>query len=481
MKPRMRVQTSMTTSNRASRRFSTTQQKKSPDVSTQQLHHHQQSTESACKSGYSNHTISPFTPPPSPSPKNKLRYSQRNYTENRSTINILADELIDMFEQAVQQCTAAENRYKRLDLTIKSTLKLQTKTYEHCIKELNERIETLQSHSPQHLSTNSDFLSKFIDGYAEDDTLELDRDNQIEALKQQILLNEQSAQQMIAHYLGELERERLKIKHKDSIIAKQDALISTLETKMQNILNQQNTADNSLQTSVLSKNEKLLEAQIELQAIELEDKKKLLAMLLHERDELSIKASRPKSKNTKKHSSIDLLAKIVQTDIPSCAPALDVLQLSDLVDRKKTPSPLAFKKSHVFNDHSPPPPSPPPKSPLPPTPRRLVKPPPRSVSTRKSKPRRLTADQYQSGVKSWSCLDFEKAANETTTSRCYYMPPSLNAERPIYQPSQESREWRKHLVQELVCKPYENMAEQPPIEDNHGFSSLVRHWKRHVI
>ncbi|KAL9559557.1 hypothetical protein MBANPS3_000383 [Mucor bainieri] len=506
MKPQMKVQTAMAVYDRAghsSPKFST-HQKKSFDLSTQQPNpqpHHHQSTENASKSGYSNHTISPFTPPPSPSPKNKLRYSQRNYIENRSTVHILADELIDMYEQTVQQCTAAENRYKRLDLTMKSTLKLQTKTYEHCIEELNGKIEKLEGHSLQHLSTNSDFLSKFIDGYATEiveegnDALELNRDNQIEALKQQLLLNEQSAQHTIAHFLGELEKERLKTRQQDLIIAKQDDLISTLEAKLQKLVNQQNDRN----TSAPTKNEKLLEAQIELQAVELEDKKKLLAMLIHERNELfnrvqQLSQLKPKElkdsqlrdthgmNHTKKRSSIDLLAKIVQPEISNSAvAAVDMLQQSNSNDQKTSASPLPFKKSHMTNNHSPPPPSPPPKSPLPPTPRKSTKPPPRSVSTRKSKPRRMNADQHQSGVKSWSCIDFEKAANGTKSS-CYYIPPSSNVERPVYQPTQESLAWRRRLVQELVPKPYEKVAGSPNDDRHHenGFSSLLKSWKRHV-
>ncbi|CAO3654236.1 unnamed protein product [Mucor fragilis] len=515
----MKVQTAITTHDRSgynSYRFSV-HQEKSFELHTQQHNQHrqyQQSTEDACKFVYSNHTTSPFTPPPSPSPKNKLRYSQRNHTENRSTIHVLADELTDMYEQTVQQCTAAENRYKRLDLTMKSTLKLQTKTYEHCIEELNSRIESLEGRSLQHLSANSDFLIKFIDGYASefsqddelhynvaDSALELSCAKQIEALKQQILLNEQSAQQTIAHFLGELEKERLRTKQKDLIIAKQDDLVSTLETKIQELLNQQNTTEPSLPTSAPSEHEKLLEAHIELQALELEDKKKLLDMLVHERNELFIKmeqlsqlkpgkAKYTQSKDTnsehdaKKRSSIDLLAKIVQLETPSSVSTCNVLlQSSGSYDQKTSPSPLPFKKSHVFKDHSPTPPSPPPKTPLPPTPLQQSMKPPRSVSTRKSKTRRLlNTDQHQSGVKSWSCLDFENAANDTDSS-CYYIPLSPSFERPVYQPTQRSHEWRKRLVQELVSKPHEKMIGQAQIDDSHhanGFSSLLKSWKRHV-
>ncbi|KAF1802639.1 hypothetical protein V8B55DRAFT_1433212 [Mucor lusitanicus] len=460
-----------------SHRFSA-HQKKSFDLSTQQ--HHQQSTENACKSGYSNHTISLFTPPPSPSPKNKLRYSQRNYTENRSTIHILADELIDMYEQTVQQCTAAENRYKRLDLTMKSTLKLQTKTYEHCIEELKGRIERLEGRSLQHLSANSDFLNRFIDGYASefvndgDSVLGFGCGNQIEALKQQILLSEQSAQQTIAHYLGELEKERLETKQKDQIIAKQDDLITALEAKIHKLINQQTTVDTTLQTPAPSKNEKLLEAQIKLQAIELEDKKRLLAMLIQERDGLSLKVEQlsrldsERSRNTlsndtthsinyaRKRSSIDFLARITQSDVSNSVSTSNVLQTPDSFNQKASPLPLPFKKLHVYKDNrSPPPPSPPPKSPLPPIPRRKsTKPPaPRSASTRKSKPHRLNTDQHQPGVKSWSGSDFETAMDGIKAS-CYYIPPSSSVERPIYQTTQEPHAWRKRLVQELMFKPH---------------------------
>lgn len=504
MKPSMKIQTSISAFDQDSidRRFSK-QQKKSLVLSSHYQHQHNKSD--ACKSNQSNNTVLPFTPPPSPSPKNKLRYSQRNYIKNRPKIEILADELIDMFEQAVQQCIAAENRYKRLDLATKFTLNLQTKTYEYCINELNKKIERLEAQSSPRSSIGSDFLSSLIEGYTIDPKEVLHSDNtedhanepsstpnqesQTEALKQQIVVTEQSMQQIIANYVSTLEKERLQTKRLNAIIAKQDNLISTLEAKLKEISNQQNNnndddgGDTTVQmTFTPSKHEKLLEAQVELQGLELEDKERLLSMLLDERDKLCIKVDQlshlkplqlrkndenntDSENHSKKRSTIDILAKIVRSDIPSPVPDSDVSSAT-----------LSLKKPHLFNNHSPPPPSRPPKNPLPPTPFSTFEQSKPSISAQKSQ--KLSVDQHQSVDKSPSYLDLEEA-KDTNASYCY-IPYSSEREKPVYQHAQGSHEWRKHLVQDLTIRPDKKIIEQPAIDINHhtnGFSSLLKGWR----
>lgn len=502
MKPSMKIQTSISAIDQDSidRRFSK-QQKKSLVLSSHYQYQHNKLD--TCKSNQSNNTVLPFTPPPSPSPKNKLRYSQRNYIKNRPKIETLADELIDMFEQAVQQCTAAESRYKRLDLAMEFTLNLQTKTYEYCIDELNKKIEKLEARSSPRSSIGSDFLSSLIEGYtidskevlhsgntedhANEPSATLNQESQTEALKQQIVVIEQSMQQIIANYVSTLEKERLQTKRLNAIIAKQDNLISTLEAKLKKISNQQNNNDDGGDTTIQmtftpSKHEKLLEAQVELQGLELEDKERLLSMLLDERDKLCIKVDQlshlkplqlkkndendtDSENHSKKRSSIDILAKIVQSDIPSPVPDSDVSSAT-----------LSLKKPHLFNNHSPPPPSRPPKNPLPPTPFSIFEQSKPSISTQKSQ--KLSVNQHQSVDKSRSYLDLEEAKD--TNASCCYIPRSSEREKPVYQHAQGSHEWRKHLVQDLTIRPDKKVIEQPAIDINHhtnGFSSLLKGWR----
>lgn len=494
----MKVQTSIDAFDRDTikLRFSK-QQKKSLDLSSHYRHHRNKSD--ACKFNQLNNTYLPFTPPPSPSPKNKLRYSQRNYTKNRPKIETLADELIDMFEQAVQQCTFVENRLRKLDMAMKFNLNLQTKTYEYCIDELNKKIENFEAQSSSHSSINSDFLSSLIEGYAFDSKEVLYSDStenhaikssstpnekgQTEVFKQQIVATEQSMQQIIAHYVSELEKERLKTKKLNAITTKQNDLISILEAKLKEISNQQANNDYSEDTTIQitpipSKHEKLLEAQVELQGLELEDKERLLFILLDERDKLCIKVNQlshlkslqlkkidendiDSENHCKKHTSIDILAKIVRSDI-----------LSPISSSNVSSATSSFKKLHLFDNHSPLPPSRPPKDPLPPT--------PSSRSSFTKKTQNLSVNQHQSGVKPWSYLDLEEAKD--SNANCY-LPPSSENEKPVYQHMQGPYERQKQLVQELTTRPNKKSNEQPAMDPNHhtnGFSSLLKSWKRHV-
>jgi hypothetical protein len=194
----------------------------------------------------------PNTPPPSPLPNLTLlsRHHQKN---NKSSlkINRIADELIDMY-------SAENNKNQKL---------------EHQIVQLTKERESL---------------------------------------KQQLTDCEQSTQQMVCHYVGLLEKERLETKKWMSLATKQEQLVSTLEKK---------------------------QLKYQVQENELEDKQKLLGLLINERHIL-IKRMNSKtpplllkpstittSKSTPHHrppiapiskskrSSIDLLEQMVKTDL----------------------------------------------------------------------------------------------------------------------------------------------------------------------
>ncbi|KAI7908218.1 uncharacterized protein BX663DRAFT_25074 [Cokeromyces recurvatus] len=321
------ITTNSVTNNLQSHSFLRNSQEKKKIELVNNHHYQQEIVHSSRMSPTSpSHNLTSITPPPSPSPKSKLRYSQKTLInrESRSNIDILADDLIDMYEKALHQCNAAENRYKRLDLTMKSTLSLHTQTYETCIQELKEKIKQLEranhvyrnSHS---LTENSSRLSSsFTDNTLSlsssltDNSLSLSsslnhdpiqlnheikklnepsRDTalkeEIDILKEQIRLSEQSVQQVMAHYIRELEQERAKTKKLKQVIDKQDLLIETLESKLSSSLKGRGDEEEeegkssgnhyhlSQSSAVMTarKSEKLLEAQIEIQGIELEDKK----------------------------------------------------------------------------------------------------------------------------------------------------------------------------------------------------------------
>ncbi|KAI9483179.1 MAG: hypothetical protein EXX96DRAFT_536542 [Benjaminiella poitrasii] len=502
-------------------------------------HHQRQKIEQRRSSSTSPiHNLTSITPPPSPSPKSKLRYSQKTLGgKNRTNIDILADELIVMYEQVLHQCNTAENRYKRLDLTMKSTLSLQAQTYEVYIEDLKKQISQLEQSNKDHrkslLSTdkddnryslvNNDFINSILINYvtpneeedgdsndATKDASEHQLKEEIDKLKEQIKLSEQSAQQMMAHYIRELEQERLKTKKLEGVIAKQDDLIVALESKLLPA-EEVNSKDkdkkklkrNSSMVAAARKSEKLLEAQVEIQAVELEDKKKLLSILIDERDELLKKveylskdkslqsigkhntdksnsdhrnicrASEPayqRKRNDHGRSSIDLLAKIAKFDVTT--------QQSNNHSKQST------KNAYSHIDFSSPPPSPPPKNPLPPTPptHHQTNLPVRSSSSIHSKkgiPTKLATAPTKQLAKSWSYLNYEAAKDSSS----YFVPPSNHEQKPAYYPMDSkslNKEWR-----DIILKDFHALNSKADIDSNSqhtsSFSSLLKSWKKRTV
>jgi hypothetical protein len=249
----------------------------------------------------------PNTPPPSPLP-NLALLSHHHQKNNKSSlkINRIADELIDMY-------SAENNNNQKL---------------EHQIVQLTKERESL---------------------------------------KQQLTDCEQSAQQMVCHYVGLLEKERLETKKWMSLATKQEQLVSTLEKK---------------------------QLKYQVQENELEDKQKLLDLLINERhilikrmnsktpplllkpSSITISKSTPHHRSPiapfskSKRSSIDLLEQMVKTDLlmypliptdtmppPSPPPHIPLPQLPHHTTKKKTchrsqpPLPKSAIKSKLKQTH----------------------------------------------------------------------------------------------------------------------------------
>ncbi|KAI8970209.1 hypothetical protein BDF20DRAFT_889895 [Mycotypha africana] len=333
-----------------------------------------------------------YTPPSSPNRKDRLRSSIKSTKSNQiqaksraATINTLATELTQMFEDVLQQYNAAETKCKKSDSEMILALNVQSNMYEQRINELHQQIEIMQSERTKRFS--DDFITDLIHNYT--DTHEDDKeDSQYDVLQIRQLLeaNERTMQTLITQYVCSLEKERLENKTLRELIEKQDKLISILQKKL---------SDNSPSTANITRNdrrrgyqsihnsEKLLKAQLELQGIELEDKKKLLSVLIDERDGLlkqvnelrtlssaetiGIPKNRVNDEITLKDdqqrdsvNSIDILARIAQSSTPT---------LPESPTLRQTPTSLSLKSKYsYFVDQTAIPQSPPPISPLPPTP-----------------------------------------------------------------------------------------------------------------
>ncbi|KAI8986995.1 hypothetical protein BDB01DRAFT_784220 [Pilobolus umbonatus] len=231
---------------------------------------------------------------------------------------------------------------------------------------LYEQIEDLTHERIEEPDLVNDLLVTYMTDN-DDNALLQEHQSQIHALQQQLIECEQTTQQRMLYYVGELEKERLETKRLRSVLCKQDELISVIEKKLFGFIATSHSND-----------QELLQAQLDLQCIELEDHKKLVTILEIEKDGLLrqlqyIRKKRGLDDNEHptyfyshtQRSSIDLLADLAQSDLL------------------------------LTHTHPSPPPSPPPSNPLPPLP-----------TPQYSMPTPSSTNQTTPIPKSWSLLSF---------------------------------------------------------------------------
>ncbi|KAI8982546.1 hypothetical protein BDB01DRAFT_835987 [Pilobolus umbonatus] len=115
---------------------------------------------------------------------------------------------------------------------------------------------------------------------------------EIHILNDRLVECDRALQMTLTKYVGDLETQRLETKHLKAVVKKQDELIMKLEHKL------------------TTETDQLLKEQVDLQAIELEDKRELLNQLLNEREDLLRRLSSHKRLSARR-SSIDLLSDMV--------------------------------------------------------------------------------------------------------------------------------------------------------------------------
>ncbi|ORX62423.1 hypothetical protein DM01DRAFT_1331847 [Hesseltinella vesiculosa] len=200
------------------------------------------------------------------------------------------------------------------------------------------------------------YFDGILDAYDEPDREET---HDQEVVEQQMLEYEQGMQRAMQQYVLDLERQRLLNRQLQSVIDKQDKLISTLEG------NRPASVVNNPKQDQQESEEILLRQQVDLQRIELESKRDLLTQLLNEREELlksvhgsqSTDSVHPLYRHNSNRSSIDILAELAQ--VPNARdengegearrPARNNAAAAAAIDRKQSPTP-------------------PPRTPLPPVP-----------------------------------------------------------------------------------------------------------------
>ncbi|KAG2198747.1 hypothetical protein INT47_005432 [Mucor saturninus] len=269
--------------------------------------------------------------PESSTSKERLRYTHKNpIKKDKTMLYMLGDHVIDMFDQSLKQCNATELRFKRLDQTTKTALFMQKQKYENTMNTLNEKIKILEK-------KNSHIMDpKGIPQHHQDDEKDDNDDEPITRLEKyereigilhmQLSACEQSTHKAVSHYATELEKERLESRKLTSIIQKQQNTISLLESQLTETQFILRTSSSSQKPEGHGSHD-LIKALVDLQSMELDDKKHLLANLVNEReillqkiDELNNPSSISVHKQRKlnRHqdrSSIDLLAQIASANL----------------------------------------------------------------------------------------------------------------------------------------------------------------------
>ncbi|GAA5801295.1 hypothetical protein EDC94DRAFT_609283 [Helicostylum pulchrum] len=272
--------------------------------------------------------ITTATPPESPVKSQQFDYNQFDTT---------ASEIVDLFQTLLDQNKSAQETINKLKLDVEKYSSDSTKVRDYEIrveylalkleqvseerdyfeKELEQQQQNIQQQNIQqqqqrqsdivledeqklHEQNNNAYMDDILNVYEEisdqsegegDDMQLFDQDAPIQQPDQQ---NQQDCdrgiQMTIVKYVTDLEKQRLEAKALKQVVKKQDELISKLEVKL----------------SVESNDELLLE-QVQLQKIELDNKRELLSQLLNEREDLLRRI------NTSNHrrSSIDMISNIM--------------------------------------------------------------------------------------------------------------------------------------------------------------------------
>ncbi|KAI8378205.1 hypothetical protein EDC96DRAFT_493936 [Choanephora cucurbitarum] len=336
----------------------------------------------------------PKLPTPPESPVNSLQQNQRPQQRkiavapmNRNNdpyikFDTAADELISLFQSLLDKNAAHEEYIKKLEQEVEHHVSAATKVRDYEIrveylalkleqvseerdyfeKELNELADKSSRQSDSSANSSSSSIAKSSsdlderhfesrqnmteeeerlqkqnnDAYIADilnvyEEMSIKEDETAqEHLEQQLIEYDKGVQMAIASYVSNLEAERLETKNLQEIVLKQDELITKLEQKLE------------------ESSDELLKEQVEVQRIELENKRELLAQLLNEREDLLRRLN-----SRKRRSSIELISNMLQSDI--------------VINTNNHRNSCSSSSSKISNRGTPPLTAPP-KQPLPPLP-----------------------------------------------------------------------------------------------------------------
>ncbi|KAI8367606.1 uncharacterized protein BYT42DRAFT_549626 [Radiomyces spectabilis] len=381
----------------------------------------------------------PFTKPSSPE-----RTPKKVNPQKKSDLDLMAEELVSIYQKSLDQAANAENRIKKLEADVERLSSDATKArdYEIRVEYLAQKLEQvseqrddmeqkLQSYrqrmvTPESVNSanypvsshyqasvenrfdagpppgllptsasaadNDEYLSGILDAYDHDSDLDEDQANlspaedagnitqreqqyrqQIEFLTQQLRACDQSVKLTVEKYVGELEVQRLHTKRLMDVVRKQDELIAKLESQMgaggsqltiSTAPDQGFRGNHDLSKESFQEHDSLLKDEVELQRIELENKRELLTQLLNEREDLLRKVAQHEDA-----SSLSISRQARSASIRSSIDVLAEFAKGPVATTDKTGSPASPPyHARPRSGRGTPPPTAPPRDPLPPVP-----------------------------------------------------------------------------------------------------------------
>ncbi|KAG0164562.1 hypothetical protein DFQ28_010196 [Apophysomyces sp. BC1034] len=375
---------------------------------------------------------------------------------NQSNIDFLCNELTLIYQEALDRADAADERIKKLeaDLELASSDSTKVRDYEIRLEYLTQAVEQMsaerelymsrqdhgkldtpvspichplpivpqeEKHDPEPEESrseneNEEILNGILDAYKdreEDYADSAKYQEEISILNEQLAAYDQGMKTAMETYVKQLEMQRLETKNLMNVVNKQEELIGKLEKKLNNpvlaakahaqlhlvktdLIRGEKGRRSIQRISTSAGNEELLREQVELQRIELEDKRELLTQLLNERENLlhvvQVDNTKPKMNRSSARSSIDFLAELTKSDL-HLASSSPTRSYSGRTPRSSYGSQCRGRST--------PPPSAPPRDPLPPVPAPSSK---SSIRGSFSSSRGSLA----SSTTSWSSTDYDR-------------------------------------------------------------------------
>ncbi|EIE91810.1 hypothetical protein G6F46_001774 [Rhizopus delemar] len=226
----------------------------------------------------------------------------------------LTAEILGLYQHLLDQYNDSQEYIKKLEKDVETYFSAATKVrdyeirveylaqkleqvseekdyFEKELRQINQSVPLSPAFSQEQIEkqqrANDAFISDIVHVYEEmpdTESMIFDEKIELEQLQDQLVECDKGVQMTIAKYVNDIEIQKLETKALQHVVEKQDELISKLEYKLK---------DNADQL--------LLKEQVEVQRIELENKRELLSQLLNEREELLRRI------NDKRRSSIEML------------------------------------------------------------------------------------------------------------------------------------------------------------------------------